>query len=125
MNIEARLAKYLERDFSPEQAQTLVLMEEAAIALFAALPEHFVMFGGATLVLFRNSPRLSKDLDLLARVDHLPSSEDLQNALEERMQEVAGIFGVGPVTFEPEQNGSSFSDCGLSDRRSKGFSQSI
>jgi hypothetical protein len=83
------------------------------------------MFGGATLVLFRNSPRLSKDLDLLARVDHLPSSEDLQNALEERMQEVAGIFGVGPVTFEPEQNGSSFSDCGLSDRRSKGFSQSI
>src|SRR5580704_14842918 len=108
MNIEARLAKYLERDFSPEQAQTLVLMEEAAIALFAALPEHFVMFGGATLVLFRNSPRLSKDLDLLARVDHLPSSEDLQNALEERMQELAGIFGVGPVTFEPEQNGEQF-----------------
>jgi hypothetical protein len=71
MNLEARLAKYLEREFSPEQAQTLVLIEEAAIALFAALPEHFVMFGGATLVLFRNSPRLSKDLDLLARVDHL------------------------------------------------------
>jgi len=83
-------------------------MEEAAIALFAALPEHFVMFGGATLVLFRNSPRLSKDLDLLARVDHLPSSEDLQNALEERVQEVAGIFGVGPVTFEPEQSGEQF-----------------
>lgn len=108
MNLEARLAKYLERDFTPEQAQTLVLMEEAAIAFFAALPEHFVMFGGATLVLFRNSPRLSKDLDLLARVDHFPSSEDLQNALEERVQEVAGIFGVGPVTFEPEQNGEHF-----------------
>ena len=44
------------------------------------------MFGGATLVLFRNSPRLSKDLDLLARVDHLPSQEELQNALEERVQ---------------------------------------
>lgn len=108
MNFEDRLAKYLDRDFSLEQAQTLVLMEEAAIALFAALPEHFVMFGGATLVLFRNSPRLSKDLDLLARVDHLPSQEELQNALEERVQEVARIFGVGPVTFEPEQNGEQF-----------------
>jgi hypothetical protein len=108
MNLERRLAKYLERDFSLEQAQTLVLIEEAAIALFAALPEHFVMFGGATLVLFRNSPRLSKDLDLLARVDRLPSQQELQNALEERVQEVAGIFGVGPVTFEPEQNGEQF-----------------
>lgn len=67
MNLEERLAKYLERDFSLEQAQTLVLMEEAAIALFSALPEHFVQFGGATLVLFHNSPRLSKDLDLLGK----------------------------------------------------------
>jgi hypothetical protein len=40
MNLGDRLAKYLERDFSLELAQTLVLMEEAAIALFAALPEH-------------------------------------------------------------------------------------
>jgi hypothetical protein len=108
MNLEARLAKYMQRDFLLEQAQTLVLMEEAAIAVFAALPEHFVMFGGATLVLFRNSPRLSTDLDLLARVDHLPSAEELQNALEERVQEVAGIFGLGPVTFEPEHHGEQF-----------------
>ena len=124
MNLEARLAKYLERDFSPEQAQTLVLMEEAAIALFAVLPEHFVMFGGATLVLFRNSPRLSKDLDLLARVDHLPSSEDLQNALEERVQEVAGIFGVGPVTFEPEQNGEQFLRLWVIGSKKQSFSRS-
>jgi Nucleotidyl transferase AbiEii toxin, Type IV TA system len=108
MNLQERLGKYLERDFSPDQAETLVLMEEAAIALFAALPEQFVMFGGATLVLFRNSPRLSKDIDLLARVDHLPSPEEFQNALEKRVQEVAGIFGLGPVTFAPEQNGEQF-----------------
>ncbi len=57
MNIEERLEKYLKRDFSLEQAQILVLMEEVAIALFAALPEHFVLFGGATLVLFHNSPQ--------------------------------------------------------------------
>lgn len=108
MNLEERLAKYLERDFSLEQAQTLVLMEEAAIALFSALPEHFVLFGGATLVLFHNSPRLSKDLDLLSRLDSLTSPEELQNALEERVQEVAGIFGLGPVTIESEQNGEQF-----------------
>jgi Nucleotidyl transferase AbiEii toxin, Type IV TA system len=81
MNLDERLAKYLERDFSLEQAQILVLMEEAAVALFAALPEHFVLFGGATLVLFHNSPRLSKDLDLLARVDSLPSSGELQKCI--------------------------------------------
>jgi Nucleotidyl transferase AbiEii toxin, Type IV TA system len=108
MNLEERLAKYLDRDFSLEQAQILVLMEEAAIALFAALPEHFVLFGGATLVLFHNSPRLSNDLDLLARVDSLPSAGELQNALQERVQEVAGLFGIGPVTFEPEQNAKQF-----------------
>jgi hypothetical protein len=108
MNLGERLAKYLERDFSLEQAQTLVLMEEAAIALFSALPEHFVLFGGATLVLFHNSPRLSKDLDLLSRVDSLPSPEELQNAFEERIQEVTGIFGIGPVTIESEQHGEQF-----------------
>src|ERR1700730_5667672 len=96
MNLDERLAKYLGGDFSLEQAQILVLMEEAAVALFTALPEHFVLFGGATLVLFHNSPRLSKDLDLLARVDALPSSEELQNALEAHASVVAGIFGVGP-----------------------------
>jgi hypothetical protein len=37
MNIDERLAKYLQRDFSLEQAQILVLMEEAAIALFRRL----------------------------------------------------------------------------------------
>ena len=40
MNLEARLAKYLERDFGHDQAQTLVLMEEAAVALFAAYPNN-------------------------------------------------------------------------------------
>ncbi len=108
MNIGERVAKYLARDFSIEQAQIMVLMEEVAIALFSTLPEHFVLFGGATLVFFHNSPRLSKDLDLLARVETLPSPDELQNAVEERVQEVAGIFGVGPVTFESEQNGEQF-----------------
>src|SRR5437762_9700977 len=102
MNIEERLEKYLKRDFSLEQAQILVLMEEAAIALFSALPEHFVLIGGATLVLFHNSPRLSKDLDLLARDEALPRPEELEEALRVRLGEVAGILGIGPVAFERE-----------------------
>lgn len=84
------------------------LWRKAAIAIFAAFPEHFVLFGGATLVLFHNSPRLSQDLDLLARLDSLPNAEELQNALQERVQEVAGLFVIGPVTFEPEQDGEQF-----------------
>src|SRR5260370_28412675 len=97
MNIDERLVKYLKRDFSLEQAQILVLMEEAAIALFAALPEHFVLFGGATLVLFHNSPRLSKDLDRLARVETLPTAEELEEALRARLDEVAVGFAIPPA----------------------------
>ncbi len=94
---------------SPEdQAHILTLMEEAAIALFSALPEHFVLFGGATLVLFHNSPRLSKDLDLLARVETLTTAEELEEALRTRLDEVAGVLGLGPVSFEQERAGENF-----------------
>src|SRR6201993_2889396 len=108
MNLEERLAQNLKRDFSLEQAQILVLMEEAAIALFSALPEHFVLIGGATLVLFHNSPRLSKDLDLLARDEALPRAEDLEEALRVPLGEVAGILGIGAVAFESESVGENF-----------------
>jgi hypothetical protein len=83
-------------------------MEEGAIALFSALPEHFVLFGGATLVLFHNSPRLSKDLDLLARVETLPTAEELEEALRTRLDEVAGVLRIGPVSFEPERADANF-----------------
>lgn len=108
MTLQERLARYLDRSLQRDQAETLVLMEEAAIALFSALPDHFVLFGGATLVLFHDSPRISKDLDLLARVDSLPTAEELVNALETRLPEVAGALGLGPVFFEPETEGEHF-----------------
>lgn len=98
----------MERNLRQEQAEILVLMEEAAIALFSALPDHFVLFGGATLVMFHESPRISKDLDLLARVDRLPRAQELVEALEARVQEVAGVLRLGPVTFEPETEGENF-----------------
>jgi Nucleotidyl transferase AbiEii toxin, Type IV TA system len=108
MTLQERIARYLERNFREDQAHILVLMEEAAIALFSALPEHFVLIGGATLVLFHNSPRLSKDLDLLARDEALPRAEELEEALSVRLGEVAGILGIGPVAFEPESVSENF-----------------
>src|SRR5260370_676988 len=108
MTLQERIARYLERNFRQDQAHILILMEEAAIALFSALPEHFVLFGGATLVLFHNSPRLSKDLDLLARVETLPTAEELEEALRARLDEVAGGLGIGPVGFGPDRRGGKF-----------------
>lgn len=52
MTLQERLVRYLDRNLQKDQAEILVLMEEAAIALFSALPDYFVLFGGATLVLF-------------------------------------------------------------------------
>ena len=83
-------------------------MEEAAVAIFAELPDHFVLFGGATLVLFHGSPRISKDLDLLARVDRLPMAKELVEALTVRLHEAAVALGLGTVTFEPEPEGENF-----------------
>jgi hypothetical protein len=108
MALEERVDHYVGRGFEREQAEVLVLMEESAIALFSVFPEHFVLFGGATLVLFHNSPRLSKDLDLLSRVDAMLTPDRLQQGLEERVQEVAAIFGLGPVNFESESRGGQF-----------------
>jgi nucleotidyltransferase AbiEii toxin of type IV toxin-antitoxin system len=108
MTLEQRVQQYMDRGFDELPAQVLVLMEESAVAVFSALPERFILFGGATLVLFHASPRLSRDLDLLARTEALPTAEELQNALEERVQEVAGIFGLGPVAFEAERGSGQF-----------------
>jgi hypothetical protein len=49
MALEERVDHYVGRGFEREQAEVLVLMEESAIALFSVFPEHFVLFGGATL----------------------------------------------------------------------------
>ena len=64
MDIASRVAKYEERGFTPERAQVNVLMEAAAFAIFRDFPEAFVLFGGASLVLFHESMRHSADLDL-------------------------------------------------------------
>ena len=55
MDIAGRIAKYEDRGFTRERAEVNVLMEVAAFAIFRDFPDAFVLFGGATLVLYHDS----------------------------------------------------------------------
>jgi hypothetical protein len=94
VTLQDRVRKYTERAFQRAEAEILVLIEESAVAIFAAFPEHFIVFGGATLVLFYDSPRFSRDLDLLASPAKLPASEEILGIVRARIQPVAETFGL-------------------------------
>ena len=100
MNWQERVERYLRRGFQSEDAEILVLLEECAAGLFSVFPEHFVLFGGATLVLFYESPRLSRDLDLLAKVENLPALADIESAIRNSIQALAETFGLGKLEFQ-------------------------
>ncbi len=102
MSVISQLEEYQGRGFGKEQAQTIVLMRAAAIALFRDFPEHFVLFGGATLVLFHNSVRHSADLDLLATKMERPPTEAILDSLKQGLQDVSEILNVHPIRFEVE-----------------------
>ena len=55
--LQDRVRKYTERGFPRAKAEILVLIEESAVAIFTKFLDHFIIFGGATLVLFYDSPR--------------------------------------------------------------------
>jgi Nucleotidyl transferase AbiEii toxin, Type IV TA system len=102
MNLQARVDRYRQRDFQPSDAEILVLIEESAVALFTSFPDHFILFGGASLVLFYGSPRLSRDLDLLASAGPLPKTEGVQAVVRSRIQPLAEIFGLGQLEFRQD-----------------------
>lgn len=108
MNLQARIERYLKRGFQQAEAEILVLIEEGASALFSAFPERFILFGGATLVLFYDSPRLSRDLDLLAKVDELPSAQEIQKVVEASIQPLAEIFGLGKIECQHDGTNKDF-----------------
>jgi len=60
------------------------------------------MYGGASLILFHNSQRTSRDLDLLSHGAELPSVEDLTAVLSEGLQELGKLLGVAPLTVKVE-----------------------
>lgn len=103
MNLQERVARYIKRGFQQPEAEILVLLEECASGLFSAFPDRFVLFGGATLVLFYDSPRLSRDLDLYAKVEKLPSAEEIANIIGRSIQELADTFGLGKLECRIDQ----------------------
>lgn len=57
----AQLELLKARGFDEDRARIVLLIREAAILLFQAFPESFVMYGGANLILFQNSLRTSRE----------------------------------------------------------------
>lgn len=108
MNWQARTEFYVKRGFQNVEAEILVLIEEAAAGLFSSFPDRFLLFGGATLVLFYDSPRLSRDLDLLAKADELPPAVDVQHVVESSIQPLAEIFGLGKLNFRKQEESKDF-----------------
>ncbi len=108
MNLEDRVRRYVERGFQNDEAEILVLIEETAVAIFTAFPDHFVLVGGATLVLFYDSPRFSRDLDLFASATKLPPSEEIQALVRTSIQPIAETFGLGQLEFRKYNDSDDF-----------------
>lgn len=108
MNLEDRVRRYTERGFQRVEAQILVLIEESAVAIFTSFPENFVLFGGAALVLFHDSPRLSRDSDLLTTPAALPTADEIQTVVRSGIQPLADVFGLGQFEFRNHAATSGF-----------------
>jgi hypothetical protein len=102
MNLQQRVERYLKRGFQQVEGEILVLLEESAAGLFSAFSGHFILFGGATLVLFYDSPRLSRDLHLLVKVEDLPTVQELVKTIDASIQELATILGLGKLDYQAD-----------------------
>lgn len=98
MNLAQQLAALEARGFAKSSAQVVILVREAAILLFAAFPDTFLLYGGANLILFHQSLRTSRDLDLLSSGNPLPDPNDLAKILSDGLQELGTLLGLAPVT---------------------------
>jgi hypothetical protein len=74
-------------------------MEEALHSLFASFTDTFVLFGGATLVLFYGSQRHSGDIDLLPNCDETPKAERIIDSISPALGEVAQALGLAPLAI--------------------------
>jgi hypothetical protein len=109
MNLQARIERYKERGFQALEAEIIIVMEETAVALFKAFPDRFVLFGGASLLLFYDSPRLSRDLDLLlASPPNFPTAEEIQSAVRASIQPLAETLGLGQLEYRKHTDSPEF-----------------
>lgn len=97
MNLAAQIAAYRDKGFTGEQAEVITMMRVAAGVLFRDFPNSFLLFGGAALLLFHDSVRLSADMDLLPRADKLPTSDDLRASLATGLASAADALNLSPL----------------------------
>jgi nucleotidyltransferase AbiEii toxin of type IV toxin-antitoxin system len=100
MNLAAELELLKERGFDEDRAQIILLIREAAILLFEAFPESFVMYGGANLILFQGSLRTSRDLDLLSQGAALPGADELTRVLTGGLRELGELLELAPIMVQ-------------------------
>jgi hypothetical protein len=106
MMIARQIAKYEDRGFSRERAEINALMENAILAIFRDFPDAFLLFGGATLVLFHESVRYSAELDLLARGATLPTRDEIVSTLRRELSPIAHILQLGELLFASKGSGT-------------------
>jgi hypothetical protein len=99
VNLAKQIAKYEDKGFSREKAEINALMENAIFAIFKDFPDAFLLFGGATLVLFHESVRHSADLDLLVRGASLPTREEIIDTLKHELSPIVQILRLGDLRF--------------------------
>ena len=82
MNLAGQIDKLVQRGFSEERAETIVLMREAAILLFDAFPEMLVVVGEPTSCCFEEGVRHSADLDFFPVAGELPEIASLKKCFQ-------------------------------------------
>lgn len=97
MNLAEQIEALKTRGFSQEKAEVILLMQEAAIAVFQAWPESFVLYGGANLILFHNSVRHSGDLDLLLKSGEMPSATAIARVLIEGLDRLSALLNLAKL----------------------------
>src|SRR5260370_22052972 len=106
VDIARQIAKYEDKVFSRDRAEVNTLMEHAAVTIFKDFPDAFVLFGGATLVLYHDSVRHSADLDLLSRTAAFPSPEEISASLQRYLTPVGQIMELVELRFQLERSNS-------------------
>lgn len=100
MNLAGQIDKLVQRGFSEERAETIVLMREATILLFDAFPEMLVVVGGANLVLFQEGVRHSADLDFFPVSGELPETADLREVLLNGLKPLGELLKLNPLNLD-------------------------
>jgi len=100
MYLAGEIDKLVQRGFSEERAQTIVLMREASILLFDAFPDVLVLVGGANLVLFQEGVRHSADLDFFPVSRELPEIAGLREVLLNGLKPLGELLKLNPLKLE-------------------------